>query len=100
VLYSGVVHSHQLCSVENASFIYLRIFFFCLRYMLHLVVTVIVSCFLFLGWQNTWQDLESSAVMVRVLRGKCGHLGRDVLRSVSQMSNSCECCGYVVSGGT
>jgi len=46
--HNGIVHSHQLCSMENA-FPYIFTDFYCLRYFLHLVVIVIFSCFFLAG---------------------------------------------------
>ena len=47
--HNGIVHSHQLCSVENAS-TYTFIGFCCLVYVMHSVVIAIFNCFFLLGW--------------------------------------------------
>ena len=47
--HNGIVHSHQLCFVEDA-FTYIFKDFCCLRYVLHLVVIAIFSCFFLLVW--------------------------------------------------
>ena len=42
ICHNGIVHSHQLCSVENA-FTYIFKGFCCLRFMLHSLVIAIYS---------------------------------------------------------
>jgi len=47
--HNGIVHSHQLCSVEN-TFTYIFKDFGRLRYVLHLIVIAIFSFFFLPGW--------------------------------------------------
>jgi hypothetical protein len=45
----GIVHGHQLCSVEIV-FTYMFKDCCCLRYVLNLIVIVQLGCFICLGW--------------------------------------------------
>jgi len=47
--HNGIVHSHQLCSAENA-FTYILKDFCGLGYALHSLVILVFSCFFLPGW--------------------------------------------------
>ena len=56
------------CSAEDA-FTYTFQDFCCLQCLLYLIVVVKLGCFVFLGWSNCWQDLESAEGIVQVIKG-------------------------------
>ena len=47
--HNGIVHSHQLCSAENA-FTYIYKDFCCPRYVFHTLVIAKFNCFFLLHW--------------------------------------------------
>jgi hypothetical protein len=53
ICHNSIVHSHQLCFVENA-FTYIFKDFYCLKYMLHSLVIAIFNC---LSWISGKRDV-------------------------------------------